>query len=83
VDGVVIVDGRSREANPSSLDARSRELFDGVYALDFGLLVRLNPERLRPSRLAESGLFGGHPVRANRGRLARENRTLDAWREAR
>ena len=61
VDGVggVIAVGRSAlEANPSGLDARSQELFDGAYKLQSGLMVRLDPQRLRPSRLAESGLFG-------------------------
>jgi purine-binding chemotaxis protein CheW len=62
VDGVggVIAVGRSLlEANPSGLDARSQELFDGAYKLQSGLMVRLDPQRLRPSRLAESGLFDG------------------------
>jgi purine-binding chemotaxis protein CheW len=33
------------------------ELFDGAYRMPTGLMVRLDPQRLRPSRLAESGLF--------------------------
>jgi purine-binding chemotaxis protein CheW len=58
VGGVVAVEHGALEANPSGLDARSLELFDGAYKLQSGLMVHLDPQRLRPSRLAESGLFG-------------------------
>lgn len=58
VGGVIAVEPGALEANPSGLDARSQELFDGAYKLQSGLMVRLDPQRLRPSRLAESGLFG-------------------------
>jgi len=58
IGGVVAVDPSALEANPSGLDARSTELFDGAYKLPSGLLVHLDPRKLRPSRLAESGLFG-------------------------
>jgi purine-binding chemotaxis protein CheW len=58
VSGVIEVQRDALEANPSGLDARSQELFDGAYKLSSGLMVRLDPQRLRPSRLAESGLFG-------------------------
>ncbi|MGD0799471.1 MAG: chemotaxis protein CheW [Acidobacteriaceae bacterium] len=57
VGGVVTVEHSALEANPSALDARSMELFDGAYRMPTGLMVRLDPQRLRPSRLAESGLF--------------------------
>lgn len=61
VDGVggVIAMARSKlEPNPSALDAPSLALYDGVCRTDLGLMVRLNPQRLRPSRLMDSGLFG-------------------------
>jgi len=58
VSGVIALQRDSLEANPSGLDARSMELFDGAYNLLSGLMVRLDPSRLRPSRLAESRLFG-------------------------
>ncbi|HUD23133.1 MAG TPA: chemotaxis protein CheW [Acidobacteriaceae bacterium] len=64
VSGVIELQQDSLEANPSGLDARSMELFDGAYKLPSGLLVRLDPRKLRPARLAESGLFG----RSNRER---------------
>jgi purine-binding chemotaxis protein CheW len=56
VGGVVTVPRRALEANPSALDARSRALFGGFYRLPTGLMVRLEPQGLRPSRLMESGL---------------------------
>jgi purine-binding chemotaxis protein CheW len=59
VGGVVTMGGDSLEANPSALDARCTALFDGAYRMESGLMVRLAPRQLRPSRLAESGLFGG------------------------
>ena len=58
VVGVIAVGPAALEANPSGLDARSLELYDGAYKLQTGLMVRLDPQRLRPSRLAQSGLFG-------------------------
>ena len=58
VAGVIAVQQDALEANPSGLDERSQEIFDGAYKLPSGLIVRLDPQRLRPSRLAESGLFG-------------------------
>ena len=57
VSGVIALQKDSLEANPSGLDARSMDLFDGAYRLPSGLLVHLDPRKLRPSRLAESGLF--------------------------
>jgi purine-binding chemotaxis protein CheW len=61
VDGVGGVVGMGRDAlepNPTALDARSMALFMGTYKTQAGLMVRLEPRQLRPSRLAESGLFG-------------------------
>jgi purine-binding chemotaxis protein CheW len=57
ISGVIALPLDALEANPSGLDARSMELFDGVYRLPSGLLVHLDPRKLRPSRLAEIGLF--------------------------
>jgi purine-binding chemotaxis protein CheW len=58
VGGVITVACNSLEPNPSTLDARSLALFAGAYRTPSGLMVRLDPERLRPARLAASGLFG-------------------------
>ena len=58
VGGVVMVSRRQAAANPSTLDEASKALFSGAFRTDEGLLVQLNPERLKPSRLAETGLFG-------------------------
>jgi purine-binding chemotaxis protein CheW len=57
VGGVVEVNRRTLEANPSTLDAKGRWLFDGTYGIETGLMVRLDPQRLCPSRLSETGLF--------------------------
>jgi purine-binding chemotaxis protein CheW len=58
VGGVVMVERGLMAANPSTLDEISRAMFSGAFRTDEGLLVQLDPERLRPSQLAESGLFG-------------------------
>jgi purine-binding chemotaxis protein CheW len=58
VGGVVMIEPDSLIPNPSTLDARGLSLFDGAYALETGLMVRLDPKRLRPSRLKQSGMFG-------------------------
>jgi purine-binding chemotaxis protein CheW len=57
VGGVVTVSRRTFEANPCTLEARGKWLFDGAYKMESGLMVRLDPQRLCPSRLAETGLF--------------------------
>jgi purine-binding chemotaxis protein CheW len=57
VGGVVTVSGRTLEANPCTLEPRGKWLFDGAYKLEAGLMVRLDPRRLCPSRLSETGLF--------------------------
>ena len=53
VGSVVSVPRNSLAANPSTLDERSRTLFDGACRRPEGLLVRLDVARLRPERLAE------------------------------
>jgi purine-binding chemotaxis protein CheW len=58
VGGVVTLTRNALEPNPSTLDARSMALFDGAYRIPSGLMIRLDASRLRPSQLAESGLFG-------------------------
>jgi purine-binding chemotaxis protein CheW len=57
VGGVVTVNRKMHEVNPSTLDARGKWLFDGAYKIQSGLLVQLDPQRLRPSRLAEMEIF--------------------------
>jgi purine-binding chemotaxis protein CheW len=57
VGGVVTVSRRMLEGNPCTLEAQGKWLFDGAYKMDSGLMVRLDPQKLCPSRLSESGLF--------------------------
>jgi purine-binding chemotaxis protein CheW len=57
VGGVVTMSRRMLEANPCTLEARGRWLFDGAYKMDGVLMVRLDPKKLCPSRLSETGLF--------------------------
>ncbi|HTD95750.1 MAG TPA: chemotaxis protein CheW [Edaphobacter sp.] len=71
VGGVVTVSRRMLEANPCTLEARGKWLFDGAYKLPGGLLIQLDPQKLRPSRLSETGLFrqvanGGMDASADR-----------------
>lgn len=58
VGGVVALGTEAFEANPTTLDPRSAALFDGACRMELGLMVRLQPRQLSPSRLAQSGLFG-------------------------
>ena len=57
VGGVVTVSRRTLEPNPCTLAARAKWLFDGAYKMEAGLMVQLDPQRLRPTRLSETGLF--------------------------
>lgn len=57
VGGVVTVNRKMLEANPTTLDPRCKWLFDGAYKMQTGLLVQLDPQKLRPSRLTETGFF--------------------------
>ena len=57
VGGVVTVNSRMLEANPCTLDSRCKWLFEGAYKMQSGLMVHLDPQKLRPSRLAETGMF--------------------------
>jgi purine-binding chemotaxis protein CheW len=51
---VLTVSRDDYEPNPSILDERRRNLLDGAYKLDRGLLVMLDPARLDPKRSSES-----------------------------
>ena len=64
VGGVVMVERRLYAENPPTLDAASRALFRGAFRMPGGLLVQIDPERLRPGRLAETGLFATSPAAA-------------------
>ncbi|WP_260704970.1 chemotaxis protein CheW [Edaphobacter flagellatus] len=57
VGGVVTVSKRMLESNPCTLDSRCKWLFDGAYKMQSGLMIQLDPQKLRPSRLAETGMF--------------------------
>lgn len=57
VGGVVTVSRNMLEGNPCTLESRGKWLFDGAFKMEKGLLVQLDPQKLRPSRLAEAGLF--------------------------
>lgn len=59
VGGVVMLGQNAFTANPSTLDEVGKALYCGAFRLNKGLLIQLDPERLRPSRLAETGLFCG------------------------
>ncbi|HEU4634597.1 MAG TPA: chemotaxis protein CheW [Edaphobacter sp.] len=57
VGGVVTVRRNALEANPCTLDARCKWLFNGAYKMEGSLLIQLDPQKLLPSRLAESEMF--------------------------
>jgi purine-binding chemotaxis protein CheW len=58
VGGVMTMARGAFEANPSAVDSRGATLLDGVYRTQSTLMVRLDPQRLRPSYLSQSGLPG-------------------------
>ena len=55
VGEVLTVSAADHEPNPSILDQRRKALFDGAYKLRDKLLVMLDPERLDPLVLSQSG----------------------------
>jgi purine-binding chemotaxis protein CheW len=55
--GVVTMRPGDLEPSPAGLDARGLVLFDGACKMQQGLMVRLDPGRLEPTRLAATGLF--------------------------
>jgi purine-binding chemotaxis protein CheW len=57
VEGLMTFARDALEPNPGSLDAQSMFLFGGLYRTTSALMVRLNTQQLRPSRIAEAGLF--------------------------
>ncbi|MDQ2833802.1 MAG: chemotaxis protein CheW [Acidobacteriota bacterium] len=63
VGGVVTVSRRGLEPNPCTLEAKGKWLFDGAYKMETGLMVQLDPQKLRPTRLAETGLFSAGTFR--------------------
>jgi len=69
VSGVVILGHDAYTPNPSTLDPVGKALFSGAFRLDKGLLIQLDPERLRPSRLAETALFQGRSAAARQTNL--------------
>ena len=71
VGGVVMVSAENLEANPSTLDVRSKALFDGAYKLQASLMVRLDTAKLCPSRLSGIGIFGNEA--ASRREAAKKN----------
>jgi purine-binding chemotaxis protein CheW len=58
VGGVLMTARKDYKSNPSPLDERGMDLFDGTCRTEAGLMVRLDQKRLRPSRLAEAGIYG-------------------------
>jgi purine-binding chemotaxis protein CheW len=63
VHGVVTLTGDARVAIPATLDECGREIFCGAFRTAAGLLGQLDPERLRPSRLAARGWPGKRSAR--------------------
>jgi purine-binding chemotaxis protein CheW len=57
VEGLTTIARDALEPNPGSLDAESMFLFDGLYRTSSVLMVRLNTQQLRPSRITQAGLF--------------------------
>ncbi len=52
-EGVLTVEQRTLQPNPSTLDAHCSKLFRGVYPTPEGLLARLETRRLAPAWIAE------------------------------
>jgi purine-binding chemotaxis protein CheW len=59
VGGVMMLRQSTFAANPSTLDEVGQALYSGAFRLEKGLLIKIDPERLRPSRLATTELFRG------------------------
>jgi purine-binding chemotaxis protein CheW len=68
VSSVMTVGVATLEANPSTLGARGKALFDGAYKLPEGLMVRLDTAKLRPARLKGIGLFTNDAMRPEAGK---------------
>lgn len=79
VGGVMSIDRRTLAQNPSTLADRGQAIFEGAFRMEHGLVVQLSTERLKPLRLAESGLFAKPVPRASAWRGANlEGETLCA-----
>ncbi len=57
VGGVVTVSRRMLEANPCTLEARGKRLFDGAYKMEAGLMVRLDPQSCARRDCLKRSLF--------------------------
>ena len=57
VGGVAMLSRQAFSENPTTLDEVGRALYSGVFRMDKGLLILLDPDRLQPSRLAATALF--------------------------
>lgn len=58
VGGVVTLERKTLAENPTTLDEVSKAIYSGAYRMDDGLLIELDPGRMHPTRLGETGLFG-------------------------
>ena len=54
VGGMVSATESASEANPATLEPHNATIFNGVFRMDAGLMVRLEIERLRPAELANT-----------------------------
>ena len=57
VGAVMTLNRATFTGNPATLDGLGKHLYSGAFRMEKGLLVLIDPDRLRPSRLVESGLF--------------------------
>ena len=57
VGAVMTLSRATFTGNPATLDGLGKQLFTGVFRMEKGLLVLIDPDRMQPSRLVESGLF--------------------------
>ena len=58
VAAVMSLSSKVFSSNPAALDEVGQHLYSGAFRMEKGLLVLIDPDRLRPSELLESGLFG-------------------------
>ncbi len=73
VGGVVVLERKTLAENPATLDEVGKAIYSGAYRMQDGLLIELDPSRLNPSRLSETGLFG-HAANLKRHADRREAR---------
>ncbi len=72
VGGVVSFESALFARSPSTLDELGKALFRGAYYGVDGLMVQIDPERLLPGRLAQSGLFDQQGPRMQRAEGAED-----------